>query len=179
MSPYVELHCHSSFSFLDGASSPLELAARAAELGYPAMALTDHDGVWGSMEFAVACKGVGVRPLTGAELAVTTDGRSHHLTLLVENQTGYANLCRLLTEAHVHTRQGRDRRASQPVIALETLADGNEGLFCLSGCAGRGAVASAWARRDPGAGERVARRLLAWFGRDRFRIELPAPLLAS
>src|ERR671911_2978898 len=57
---YIELHCHSAFSFLDGASTPLELAATAAELGYPALALTDHDGVWGSMEFVHACRGFGV-----------------------------------------------------------------------------------------------------------------------
>jgi error-prone DNA polymerase len=175
MPPYVELHCHSSFSFLDGASSPLELATRAADLGYPALALTDHDGVWGSMEFAVACKGAGIRPLTGAELTVTSEGRSHHLTLLVENQAGYANLCRLLTGAHSHTRESRDRRASQPSVSLEALASRSEGLICLSGCAGNGAVASTWAHRDPGAGERTARQLLGWFGPDRFRIELQRP----
>ena len=67
---YVELHAHSAFSFLDGASTPTELAAAAAAHGYPAFALTDHDGVWGSMEFAHACKGVGVRPIAGAELTV-------------------------------------------------------------------------------------------------------------
>ena len=68
--PYVELHAHSAFSFLDGASTPTELAAAAAALDYPAIALTDHDGVWGSMEFAHACGGLGVRPITGAELTV-------------------------------------------------------------------------------------------------------------
>ena len=73
---YVELHCHSAFSFLDGASTPTELAAAAAELGYPALALTDHDGVWGSMEFAHACRALGVRPITGAELTVTTERMS-------------------------------------------------------------------------------------------------------
>ena len=57
MNDYVELHCHSAYSFLDGASEPFELAARAAELGYEALALTDHDGVSGAMEFAHACKG--------------------------------------------------------------------------------------------------------------------------
>ena len=67
---YVELHCHSAYSFLDGASAPEELARRAAELGYPALALTDHDGVWGAMEFAQACKAFGVRPIVGAELTV-------------------------------------------------------------------------------------------------------------
>jgi O-antigen ligase len=69
---YVELHAHSAFSFLDGASTPLELAAAASAQGYPAFALTDHDGVWGSMEFAHACKGFGIRPITGTELTVRT-----------------------------------------------------------------------------------------------------------
>ena len=79
---YVELHCHSAYSFLDGASHPEELAARAAELGYEALALTDHDGVYGSLEFAHAAKAFGVRPITGAE--VTLRGGSH-VTLLVES----------------------------------------------------------------------------------------------
>ena len=105
---YVELHCHSSYSFLDGASLPEELAARAAELGYPALALTDHDGVYGSLEFAHAAKALGVRPITGAEVTLT--GGSH-VTLLVETSRGYANLCRILTEAHAGTRrEGREDR---------------------------------------------------------------------
>src|SRR2546425_5312234 len=94
---YVELHCHSSYSFLDGASQPEELAVRAAELGYEALALTDHDGVCGSLEFAHAAKAFGVRPITGAEL--TLEGGAH-VTLLVESPGGYANLCRLITVAH-------------------------------------------------------------------------------
>ena len=67
---YVELHCHSAYSFLDGASHPEELALRAAELGYEALALTDHDGVYGSLEFAHAAKHFGVRPITGAEVTL-------------------------------------------------------------------------------------------------------------
>src|SRR3954454_18645192 len=87
---YIELHAHSSYSFLDGASLPEELAVRAAELGYPALALPDHDGVYGSLEFAHAAKHFGVRPITGAEL--TLADRSH-VTVLVETPKGYANLC--------------------------------------------------------------------------------------
>src|SRR2546425_5988474 len=98
---YVELHCHSSYSFLDGASLPEELAVRAAELGYEALALTDHDGVYGSLEFARTAKEFGVRAITGAE--VTLEGGSH-VTLLCETPSGYANLCRILTEAHAGTR---------------------------------------------------------------------------
>src|SRR5262245_18198819 len=98
---YAELHCHAAYSFLDRASRPEELAARAAELGYEALALTDHDGVYGSLEFAIAAKALGVRPITGAE--VTLSGGAH-VTLLVESPRGYASLCRLLTEAHRETR---------------------------------------------------------------------------
>ena len=71
---YVELHAHSAYSFLDGASQPEELAARAAELGYEALALTDHDGVYGSLEFAHAAKHFGVRPITGAEVTLADTG---------------------------------------------------------------------------------------------------------
>src|ERR687884_215499 len=80
---YVELHAHSAYSFLDGASLPEELAARAAELGYEALALTDHDGVYGSLEFAHAAKAFGVRPITGAEVTLA-DGSL--VTLLERNE---------------------------------------------------------------------------------------------
>src|SRR4051794_41731694 len=97
---YVELHCHSAFSFLDGASTPLELAASAAELGYPALALTDHDGLWGSMEHAQACEAAGIRSITGAEMTVDDGaGEPLHLTLLVEDATRYPDLCRLGPQA--------------------------------------------------------------------------------
>jgi error-prone DNA polymerase len=180
--PYVELHAHSAFSFLDGASTPLELAAAAAELGYPAFALTDHDGVWGSMEFAHAGRGFGIRAITGAELTIATGPRVlsrpasyAHLTLLVESPVGYRNLCRLLTEAHAHTRDSAGRTAGQPAVTLEQLEEHAEGLVCLSGCARDGAVAGTWARGDPRGATALADRLLAAFGRDRFRIELQRP----
>jgi error-prone DNA polymerase len=162
---YVELHCHSAYSFLDGASLPEELAARAAELGYEALALTDHDGVYGSLEFAHAAKAFGVRPITGAE--VTLSG-GVHVTLLVESSRGYANLCRILTAAHAGTRRlGReDREPLPPEVPLETVAELNEGLVCLSGCAREGL-----GLRDPNG----AARLADAFGRDRFYVELQRP----
>src|SRR5215211_7106489 len=83
---YVELHAHSAFSFLDGASLPDELAGAAAELGYGAMALTDHNGVSGSMEFAQAAAPLGLRAIHGAEIDLA-DGQ--HLTLLVEDEHGW------------------------------------------------------------------------------------------
>src|SRR4029077_3419691 len=110
---YVELHAHSAYSFLDGASQPEELAARAAELGYPALALTDHDGVYGSLEFAHAAKHFGVRAITGAE--VTLEGGTH-VTLLVENSKGSATFCRLLTHAHARTRPKEHRDALPPSL---------------------------------------------------------------
>ncbi|HEX3174622.1 MAG TPA: error-prone DNA polymerase [Solirubrobacterales bacterium] len=172
--PYVELHAHSAFSFLDGASTPLELAAAAAELGYPAFALTDHDGIWGSMEFAHACKGFGVRPIVGAELTIAVE-ELVHVTLLVEDPTGYRNLCRLLTAAHSHTREDASRSAGQPWVTLEQMEEHAAGLVCLSGCAGEGALAGALARDDPATAAALGRRLLAAFGRDRFRVELQRP----
>src|SRR5213076_272408 len=161
---YVELHAHSAYSFLDGASQPEELAARAAELGYEALALTDHDGVYGSLEFAHAAKAFGIRPITGAE--VTLEGGAH-VTLLVETATGYANLCRLLTAAHARTRlPGKERELLEPALPLERLEDLNDGLVCLSGCARQGLAV-----RDPNAAARLARA----FGRDRFFVELQRP----
>jgi error-prone DNA polymerase len=178
--PYVELHAHSAFSFLDGASTPMELAGAAAARGHGALALTDHDGVWGSIEFAHACRGLGVRPITGAELTVAlddseADGRLVHLTLLVEDATGYRNLCRLLTAAHSHTRDNTGRAAAQPWATLAQVEEHAAGLVCLSGCARDGALAGAWERRDTARGERLGRRLLAAFGRERFRVELQRP----
>jgi error-prone DNA polymerase len=149
-SDYVELHAHSAYSFLDGASLPEELAARAAELGYDALALTDHDGVYGSLEFAHASKHFGVRAITGAE--VTLSGGAH-LTLLCETHRGYANLCRILTDAHARTRlPGRESELLPAATTLDLVAEHAEGLVCLSGCArnGLGVV-------DPNAAAALAR----------------------
>src|SRR5918998_6788639 len=132
---YVELHSHSAYSFLDGASLPEEIAARAAELGYGALALTDHDGLYGSLEFAHAAKAFDVRPITGAE--VTLRGGAH-VTLLVETPRGYANLCRLLTAAHEGTRPREGAEPLPPRLDRALLRELNDGLVCLSGCARQG-----------------------------------------
>jgi error-prone DNA polymerase len=184
---FVELHAHSAYSFLDGASQPEELAAAAAELGYEALALTDHDGVYGSLEFAQAAKHLGVRPLTGAEVTLGAGsaggeasgarpedpagfgGRGadgSHVTLLVETSQGYANLCRLLTAAHAGTRPKEGREPLPPRLEQALLEELHEGLVCLSGCARNGLAV-----RDPNAAARLARA----FGRDRFFVELQRP----
>jgi error-prone DNA polymerase len=160
--PYTELHCHSAYSFLDGASHPVELAAAALRHGHGALALTDHDSLSGSMEFAQAAKAYGLRAIHGAELTLDDD---RHITLLVRDETGWRNLCRLLTKAHAHTRDGRARDRSEPAASLRDVEQHSDGLVCLSGCATRGV-------RD----EPTMRRLLAAFGRDRLRVELQRPL---
>src|SRR5688500_18766824 len=94
----AELHLHSCWSLLDGASSVDEIVLTAHQLGYTALALTDHDGLYGSMEFAQAARAFGIKPITGAEVTLE-DGR--HLTLLAATVEGYNNLCRLLSAAHL------------------------------------------------------------------------------
>ena len=165
MAGYIELHCHSAYSFLDGASQPEELAAQAAELGYEALALTDHDGLYGSLEFAHAAKYFGVRAITGSEITLDSGA---HITLLVETRRGYGNLCRLLTAAHAGTRRpGReDREPLPPAVPLELVAELSEGLVCLSGCARDGLGI-----RNPNGATRLAEA----FGRGRFFVELQRP----
>ena len=160
---YVELHAHSAYSFLDGASLPEELAVRAAELGYEALALTDHDGVYGSLEFAHAAKALGVRPITGAEVTLC-DGS--HITLLVESPRGYANLCRLLMAAHADTRPKEGEPPQEPALDQALLEELNDGLVCLSGCARFGLAV-----RNPNAAARLAHA----FGPERFFVELQRP----
>jgi error-prone DNA polymerase len=160
--PYTELHCHSAYSFLDGASQPEELVAAAVNRGHTALALTDHDSLSGSMEFAQAAKALGLRAIHGAEVTLA-DGR--HLTLLVRDATGWRSLCHLLTRAHANTREGPQRNRSEPSVSLDDVIAHHAGLVCLSGCARSGV-------RD----EPTMRRLLHTFGRDAFRIELQRPL---
>ncbi|MGI9556358.1 MAG: DNA polymerase III subunit alpha, partial [Solirubrobacterales bacterium] len=174
----MELHAHSAFSFLDGASLPEEMAAAAAEQGHEALALTDHDGLWGAMEHAQACKPLGVRPIVGAEMTVSghAPGSTAHLTLLVESDAGWQNLCRLVTQAHSETRPDPARDPLQPIVSLPEIERHAEGLVCLSGCARTGALAGLWRSGEARAAEALGKRLRAAFGEDRFRIELQRPL---
>ncbi len=194
---YVELHSHSAFSFGDGASLPGELALAAARQGHEALALTDHDGVFGAMEFAQACKAQGVRPIVGAEVTAYAGERPEalsrhglredcppgcfHLTLLVEDSSGWRNLCRLLTAAHAHTRPRPDRDPLPPAVSLEQIERHSGGLACLSGCARHGALAGTFTRAggapspvDSRGAEELGRRLVRAFG-ERFRVELQRP----
>ena len=171
MAAYAELHCHSAYSFLDGVSLPEELARRAGELGYEALALTDHNSVSGSMELAQSASDHGVRAIHGAEIDIrvpavgTFEGVTRHITLLVRDERGWRNLCRVITLAHAHTREGTPRRErSEAWVDLEAVIEHAEGLVCLTGCAGRGI-------HDEG----TARRLLDGFSAENLRVELQRP----
>ena len=166
MPEYAELHCHSWFSLLDGASSVERLVARAATLDLPALALTDHDALYGAPRFARAAEDAGIRPIFGAELT-TTEG---HLTLLVENERGWANLCALITRARHNAPKGE---ALLPIAAIEGHTGG---LIALSGCR-KGAIAAALLRGEPQEAWQAAQRLREWFGRDNTVIELQHHLL--
>jgi error-prone DNA polymerase len=121
---YVELHAASAFSFLRASSLPEELVERAAELGYPALALLDRDGVSGAPRFFKAARRVGIRPLVGAELTLEGGGC---LPLLVESRQGYRNLCRLITAMKADVPKG------EGAIALDLLEGSAEGLVALVG----------------------------------------------
>jgi error-prone DNA polymerase len=159
---YAELHCHSYYSFHDGASSLEELLLRAKELGYHALALTDHDNLCGAMRFAHLAQSIGIKGIIGAE--ITLAGGSH-VTLLAKNQAGYRNLCRLITAAH---RKGeRDRPELDPGLLKEHAP----GLIALSGCPQGELSKLVAASRFPEA-RNLIRQYLDWFGTENYYIEL-------
>jgi error-prone DNA polymerase len=183
MKDYVELHLHTAFSFLDGASLPEEMVGRAADLGYRALAITDHNGLHGAMEFARAARAAGIAPITGAELTLT-DGS--HLTLLAETVAGYSNLSRLITAAYAGPNVPPESgiipfspprevwtRAEerQPRLDPALLAEHAQGLILLTGCR-RGALS----RLVDDARWSDARRLLdhyvEFFGSENVAVEL-------
>ena len=148
----VHLHVHSAFSLLDGTAMPEALAARAAELGQTAMALTDHDSVSGVPSFCRAARRLGIRPIAGSEVTLADGAR---LTLLATGPEGYAGLCRLLTAAHLGSPRG------EPRLPYRALA-GEEALIALTG--GRtGPVSGALLARRPQEAEEMLRRLRELF----------------
>src|SRR5512145_2794957 len=160
---YAELHCHSAYSFLDGASPPDEILAEAHRLGYPAIALTDRNGLYGSLAFAHAAKPLAIQSITGAEVTLT-DGSQ--LILLAETPEGYSNLCRLLTETHL----GAERL--DPRLPLSTLEARHDGLIILSGARRDGLLPRTLEGMGIGAARKLADRCKAIFGADRFFVEI-------
>jgi error-prone DNA polymerase len=179
----AELHCHSWFSFLDGASSPEELVGEAARLGIGTLALTDHDGLYGAVRFAEAAAGTGVRTVFGAELSLgpgagdapapapprtgVPDPRGNHLVVLARDPAGYRALARALSEAHL---SGGEK--GRPAYDLDRLGELGRGhLLALTGCR-KGAVPDALVRAGPAAAGRALDRLVEAFGRDGVAVEL-------
>ncbi|MEU6034732.1 error-prone DNA polymerase [Actinomadura sp. NPDC047616] len=173
--PWAELHCHSSFSFLDGASDPAALVAEAARLGVEAMALTDHDGMYGAVQFAQAASEAGIGTVFGAELSLGLPGpqtgepdpAGRHLLVLARDPEGYARLCSSITAAQL---AGGEK--GRPVYDVEALADAHGGHWAvLTGCR-KGAVPTALQRQGPEAAERELRGLVDMFGRGNVFVEL-------
>ncbi|MBD2863784.1 DNA polymerase III subunit alpha [Paenibacillus oceani] len=140
MKGFVHLHAHSEYSLLDGASRIERMAEQAARLGMPALALTDHGVMYGAIPFYKACKANGIKPIIGCEVYVATGSMltkasrqeqpTHHLILLAKNETGYRNLMKLVSDAHLRGFHYKPR------TDLEQLAKHAEGLVCLSACLG-------------------------------------------
>jgi len=136
---FAHLHVASSYSLRYGTASPTALAARAAELGQPALALTDRDGLYGAFKHAQACAEVGLKPILGADLALASGGR---VTLLAEGRQGWASLCRLVT---------RGLTADPPAVTLEDIARNPAGLIVALGLGSDVGQAVAGRRMDEAA----------------------------
>ena len=187
--PYAELHCHSHFSFLDGASSPDELVAEAVRLGLSALALTDHDGFYGVVRFAEAARAHGLPTVFGSELSLdvpsTNGSATHgsatrsartgapdpaatHLVVLATDPIGYARLGTAIAESQLAGGKGRPRLSSD---RLAELAGADPHWTVLTGCR-KGAVPAALEADGPAAARRALDDLVDRFGRDRVVVEL-------
>ncbi|MFV0524210.1 MAG: error-prone DNA polymerase, partial [Acidimicrobiales bacterium] len=176
--PYAELHCHSSFSFLDGASHPEELVEEAARLGLEALALTDHDGFYGVVRFAEAAREMGVATVFGAELTIDKldvspgqpDPDGTHLLVLARDPVGYAALARVISEAQLAGEKGAPRCSMTDLDRWCTGDELNHWLV-LTGCR-KGAVPRALEREGPAAAAGALGGLIDRFGPANVAVEL-------
>jgi len=184
---YAELHCHTNFSFLDGASHPEDLVGEAVRLGLDALAVTDHDGLYGAVRMAEVARVLGLPTVFGAEVTLDTtkpssglpDPEGEHLVVLAEGPIGYARLARALSGAQMEGSKGAPR------FRLETLAEAarapvhrhphpsavNDTWFVLTGCR-KGLVPKALVEQGPAAAARGLAHLVDAFGADRLLVEL-------
>jgi error-prone DNA polymerase len=172
-SGYAELHCHTNFSFLDGASHPEELVEEAHRLGLAGLAVTDHGGFYGVVRFAVAAQEVGLPTVFGAELTLGSsrgtgsglaDVPGEHVLLLAAGPAGYASLARTISAGQLRGEKGAPR------FELSDLA-GLRGNFVTTGCR-KGTVPAALLRDGPSAAQHALEQLVALVGRDRVLVEL-------
>jgi error-prone DNA polymerase len=182
--PYVELHLHSNYSLLEGASTIEELVWTASEQGHRALALSDHNGMYGSMEFARATKEAGLRPITALELTitgtgaasedVTSDDERHHVTLLAQSREGYKNLCRLSSLAfglQQISDEDKESHRLDPLLPIDELPAHAAGLILLTGCRD-GLVPRLVEAHRTAEAEATLRRFVHWFGIDNVFVEL-------
>lgn len=173
--PYAELHCHTNYSFKEGASEAWDLLVRAKKLGIHAIAITDHDNLCGSMEFSQMAREIGIKSITGVEVTLSTQSSSglggHHLTLLAETAAGYSNICKLVTHSHMDSEE-----RNQPALDPAYFATHSEGVICLSGCR-RGQISELLLSGEHSVAKEVAEQYVAWFGRDSFFLELQQNLV--
>ncbi|HEX3453137.1 MAG TPA: DNA polymerase III subunit alpha, partial [Gaiellaceae bacterium] len=175
--PYVHLHVHSEYSILDGACRIQELAARAAELEMPAVALTDHGSLAGAVELYREAGKHGVKPIVGCEVYLADDRRAQakgyaHLTLLAESYEGYSNLIKLSSLGYL------EGYYYKPRVDWELLERHAKGLVCLSGCLS-GRVSRALEENRPADAAADLDRLVQIFGRDSTYVEIQNAGLAE
>src|SRR5438046_9994326 len=175
--PFVHLHVHSEYSILDGACRIAELAARAAELEMPAVALTDHGSLAGAVELYREARKHGVKPIVGCEVYLADDRRAQakgyaHLTLLAESNEGYANLIKLSSLGYL------EGYYYKPRVDWELLERHGQGLVCLSGCLS-GRVSRALEENRPADAAGDLDRLVHILGRDSTYVELQHARLAA
>jgi error-prone DNA polymerase len=177
VTPYAELHCHSHFSFLDGASSPEELVEEAVALGLHALAITDHDGFYGAPMLAEAAAAYDLLTVYGAELSLGLSGPQNgvpdpegsHLLVLARGVEGYHRLAAAMTEAHL-----RGDEKGRPVYDLDELGERGRGHWVvLTGCR-KGAVRQALAGDDTAGAAAALDRLTSLFGLEHVLVELSA-----
>lgn len=175
MAEFVHLHVHSEYSLLDGLGKLDHMIERTKTLGMDSLALTDHGAMYGSFKFYLKAKTAGIKPIIGVETYVAKRSRHdkeakvdtdpYHLVLLAENETGYQNLMKLVTYAHLEGYYYRPR------IDWDLLTQHHEGLICLSACL-QGQLAQLFRDGNTAEAERVARQYSELFGPDRYYIEL-------
>jgi len=175
MGEYAELHCHSSFSFLDGASDPEELVAVALRRGLSALAITDHGGLYGAVRFAQAARAFGLPSIFGAEITLGSaeertgvlDPAGDHLVVLARNPDGYAQLSTVLADAHL-----RGGKKGQPQLSMTELAAANRGnWWVLTGCR-KGPLSRSLSEYGPSAARGRLRDLIDLFGVDSLAVEI-------
>src|SRR3989440_5236805 len=183
---YAELHCHSNFSFLDGASHPEELVEEAARLGLAALALTDHDGFYGIVRFAEAARPLNLPTVFGAEMTLgarkppngVADPPGEHLVVLAQGTVGYARLAKAISDAQLAGEKGAPRTslarladASRAKVHGHDASSGNDHWFVSTGRR-KGTVPATLTRDGPAAAERALHELIDAFGRDPVLVQL-------